>query len=130
MKEELGIRISYDKAWRTRESAFYSIRGTLEEFYQTLSLWCSMLETKNSGTVTRIETNDENCFIYFFMALGQTITEFNKVRHVVVVDETHLRGKYKGTLFIASCFDGNEQIYPLAFGIAETENEISYTWLF
>ena len=130
MEEELGIHISYDKAWRARETAFHSIRGTPEESYQTLPLWCSMLEANNPGTITRIETDDENCFLYFFMALGQTIAGFKKVRPVVAVDGTHLKGKYRGTLFIASCFDGNEQIYPLAFGIADTENEVSYTWFF
>ena len=52
-----------------------------------------------------------NVFLYFFMALLQSIVGFNKVRHVVAVDETHLKGKYKGSLFIASCFDGNVQIY-------------------
>ena len=113
-----------------RETAFHSIRGTLKESYQTLPLWCLMLEANNPGTITRIETDDENCFLYFFMALGQTIAGFKKVRPIVAVDGTHLKGKYRGALFIASCFDGNKQIYPLAFGIADTENKILYTWFF
>lgn len=130
MVNELGVRISYDKAWRAREFILHSIRGTPEESYYTLPLWCSMLESKNPGTITRLETDADGCFLYFFMALGQSIACFNKVRPVVAVYGTHLQGKYKGTLIIASCFDGNEQIYPLAFGIADTENEISYTWFF
>ena len=128
--EELGIRITYDKAWRARESALNSIRGTPEESFKMLPLWCSMLETKNPGTITCIETTDDNCFLYFFMAFSQSMAGFKKLRPVVAVDGTHLKGKYKGMMFIASCFDGNQQIYPLAFGIADTENETSYTWFF
>ena len=95
-----------------------------------LPLWCAMLEKNNPGTLTRIETDRDNTFLYCFMALGQSRAGFNKVRPVVVVDGTHLKGKYKGTLYVAACFDGNEQIFPLAFGIGDTENESSYTWFF
>ena len=70
-----------------------------------------MLETKNPGTITCIGTTNDNCFLSFFMTLSQSIVEFKNVRLVVAVDETHLKGKYKGSLFIASCFDGNVQIY-------------------
>ena len=99
MEEELGIHISYDKAWRARETAFHNIRGTPEESSQTLPLWCSMLEANNPGTITRIEMDDENCFLYFFMALGQTIAGFKKVRPVVAVDGTHLKGKYRDFIY-------------------------------
>ena len=125
-----GIKISYEKAWRAREFALESIRGSPEESYHLLPLWSHMLEQKNPGSMTRIETDSHNCFLYFFMALGQSIAGFNKLRPVVVVDGTHLKGKYKGTLFVAACLDGNEQIYPLAFGVGDTENEQSYTWFF
>ena len=77
--------------------------------------------------MTRIKIDSHNCFLYFFMALGQSIAGFNKLRSVVAVDRTHLKEKYKGTLFVATCLHGNEQIYPLAFGVGDTENEQSYT---
>ena len=85
------------------------------------------VEGKNLDSMTRIETDRHNCFLYFFIALGQSIAGFNKLRPVVAVDGMHLKRKYKGTLFVAACLDGNEQIYPLAFGVGDTENEQSYT---
>ena len=115
---------------RARESALNSLRGTIEESFRLLPLWCSMLEKNNPETLTRIETAVDNSFLYFFMALGQSRAGFNKVRPVVAVDGTHLKGKYKGTLYVAACFDSNEQIFPLAFGIGDTENESLYTWFF
>lgn len=72
MRNELGIRISYDKAWGVRKCTLHNIRGTLEESYTMLPLWCSMLESKNLSTITHIETDDDNYFLYFFIVLGQS----------------------------------------------------------
>lgn len=51
---------------------------------------------------------DNSFFCTFFMALGQSRFKFYEVRSVVVVDETHLKGRYTGILYVASYFDGNE----------------------
>ena len=94
MNRQHEINISYEKAWRAREFALESIRGSPEESYNLLPLWCHMLEAKNSGSMTHIETDSQNYFLYFFMALGQSIAGFNKLRPVVAIDGMHLKGKY------------------------------------
>ncbi|CAL9012230.1 unnamed protein product [Prunus brigantina] len=48
----------------------------------------------------------------------------------IVVDATHLKCKYKGVLFVANAFDGNRNIYPLAFGIGDLETDASWHWFF
>ena len=35
------------------------------------------------------------------------------------IDDTHLYGKYKGTLLIVMGCDGNNQLFPLTFAITE-----------
>ncbi|RVW45505.1 hypothetical protein CK203_091441 [Vitis vinifera] len=113
-----GVQISYDKAWRAKELAFGSIRGSPEESYNTLSSYCNVLEQKNLGTITDIVTDCDNQFKYFFMLIGASLVGFHtSIRPVIAVDGTFLKAKYLGTLFIAACKDGNNQIYPLAFGI-------------
>ncbi|KAK0590841.1 hypothetical protein LWI29_032349 [Acer saccharum] len=63
------------------------------------------------------------------MALGACIEGFNTViRPVIAVDATHLKSKTKGVLLVAVCKDGNEMIYPLAFGFANSECSKSWTW--
>lgn len=86
-----------------------------------------MLETKNLQIVTCIKINGKNCFLYCFMALEQRIDGFIFVQLVIAVDRTHLKSKYKGIMFMATCFDGNEQIFSLAFGVVNLENETLYT---
>ncbi|KAK3206895.1 hypothetical protein Dsin_020941 [Dipteronia sinensis] len=88
-----------------------------------------MLEQSNPGTVTKIETDSENRFAYGFMALGACIEGFNTViRQVIAIDATHLKAKTKGVLLVAVCKEGNEMIYPLAFGFAHSECTESWTW--
>ena len=59
IKLNYGVEISYDKAWRAREHALNSIRGTAEQSFSQLPSYFAMLEAKNPGTVTRIATDDK-----------------------------------------------------------------------
>ncbi|KAK3184737.1 hypothetical protein Dsin_032023 [Dipteronia sinensis] len=47
---------------------------------------------------------------------------------VIAIDDTYLKGRFHGILFVAVCSFGNEQVYPLAFGIGHKENKKSWTW--
>ena len=51
-------------------------------------------------------------------------------RPVIVVDESALKAKYSGILVSAYTFDANNSIFPLAFGIADSENDASWEWFF
>ena len=43
------------------------------------------------------------------------------------IDGTHMHGKYKGTLMIVMSCDGNNQLFPLASIITESENIDSWS---
>ncbi|KAL6290903.1 hypothetical protein ACE6H2_008413 [Prunus campanulata] len=63
------------------------------------------------------------------MSLGPCIREFRTViRAVIALDETFLKGKYHGTLFVATCKDVNNQTYPVAFGVGDSENDAYWNW--
>ncbi|KAH9679403.1 SWIM-type domain-containing protein [Citrus sinensis] len=119
-QQQYGYDISYHKAWRARECAMQIVRGSPEESYKLLPQYMAMLEKKNLRTRTFLEVDDTNHFKYFFMAIGSSLRGFSSsIRPVIAVDGTFLEGKYKGTMFIATCKDGNNQIYPLAFGVGD-----------
>ena len=50
------------------------------------------------------------------------------IRLVVAIDGKFLKKKYLRTLCIASCKNGNNQIYPLAFRIGDLENDALWEW--
>ncbi|KAK2653117.1 hypothetical protein Ddye_012973 [Dipteronia dyeriana] len=37
-------------------------------------------------------------------------------------------GRFGGTMFVATAQDGNEQVYPIAFGYGDSENNLSWEW--
>ncbi|XP_009367096.2 uncharacterized protein LOC103956783 [Pyrus x bretschneideri] len=129
MRAQVEVNMSYEKAWRAREHAFDIIQESLKESFAALPTYCAMLESKNPRTVTHIETDDNNHFLYFFMSMGASVKGFcGSIRPVVAVDETFLKGKYLGTLFVTVFHDGQNQIYPSAFGVGDSENDASWTW--
>ncbi|XP_021821693.1 uncharacterized protein LOC110763249 [Prunus avium] len=131
VKHNFGLTIHYSKAWKARELALLSIRGLAEEAYYILLAYCYELERMNLGTKTHIQTDENNHFVYLFMAVGACIRGFrSSMRPVIVMDATHLKSKYKGVMFVANAFNGNQNIYPLAFGIGDLETDASWPWFF
>ena len=129
IREEFGVDLTYPTAWRSKEHALVLIRGTPEGSYKLLPAYCHILEQQNPGTVTHLEIDDCKHFKYFFMALGPCIRGFqSSIRPVIAVDGTFLKNAYLGTMFVAVCKDGNNQIFPLAWGIADSENDASWKW--
>uniref|UniRef100_A0A1S3X3S2 Protein FAR1-RELATED SEQUENCE 4-like n=1 Tax=Nicotiana tabacum TaxID=4097 RepID=A0A1S3X3S2_TOBAC len=68
-------------------------------------------------------------FLYVY-AYGSSISGWNHCRLVISIDATFLKSKFRGVLMISVSKDVNNQIFPLAFGIAESENNNSYEWYF
>ncbi|KAI9197004.1 hypothetical protein LWI28_028944 [Acer negundo] len=63
------------------------------------------------------------------MSLGSSIRGFWRcMHHVIAVDGTHLKGRFGGTMFVATAQDGNEQVYPIVFGYDDLENNLSWEW--
>ncbi|KAK2651652.1 hypothetical protein Ddye_011508 [Dipteronia dyeriana] len=76
-----------------------------------------------------IHTDLNNNFLYAFFALVQCIKGFQTViRPVITIDAIHLKGAYEGVIYVASCKDGDEHAYPIAFGVGDGEVENSWTW--
>ncbi|KAL5544667.1 hypothetical protein UlMin_008451 [Ulmus minor] len=125
---KLGAQISYYKAWRGRKHAHTLIRGSPEQSFHILPSYFHMLEKLNPGTVTRIEVDGESRFKYLFLAFGVAIRGFRYMRKLVGIDGTFLKGQYWGVLLVATAQDSNDQCYPLAWGIVDSENEDAWTW--
>ena len=91
------------------------------------------LEQESPGCVVTWKTFDSqmhNTKVYkrFLWAFHPSIDGFNHCRPILSIDGTHLYGKYKGTLMIGMCCDGNNQLFPLTFAITEGENIHSWEW--
>ncbi|KAK3198343.1 hypothetical protein Dsin_021758 [Dipteronia sinensis] len=109
MREQHGIHLSYNKAYRSNEHALNQVFGDPWESFQRLPAYFYVLEQSNPGTVTKIKTDSKNQFKYGFMAIGASIEGFNSIiRPVIAIDATHLKARTKGVLLVAECKDGTK----------------------
>ncbi|XP_010467704.1 PREDICTED: uncharacterized protein LOC104747717 [Camelina sativa] len=129
---ELNVTISYMKAWNAKDLAVNATRGTKEGSFEFLSTYLHLVKSTNPGTITDLHTTVDKkgntLFKYLFFAFGACIDGYKFLRKVIVIDGTAMKGKYKGCLVAASGQDGNLQIYPLAFGVVEVENDAGWVW--
>ncbi|KAH9730924.1 SWIM-type domain-containing protein [Citrus sinensis] len=117
------------QAYRAREVGLEIVRGNPAESYNLLPKYSHVLTTTNEGSVTHLEQDGDGNFLYYFVALGSSIKGFMQyIRPAIAVDGTHLKGLYHGSMFVATCLDGNNQLYPLAIGIMDSENNDAWEW--
>ncbi|KAK1258506.1 hypothetical protein QJS04_geneDACA011489 [Acorus gramineus] len=129
--------ISYSKANRAKWKAMERIFGNWEESYAELPLYVDALRRSNPGTTVFFEgpvIQENNMgrpirqFERVFWAFGPALEAFKHCRPLVCIDGTHLYGKYKGTLLIATACDAENGLLPIAFAIVESENRSSWTF--
>ncbi|XP_018435867.1 uncharacterized protein LOC108808181 [Raphanus sativus] len=108
--------------------------GTSNDSYKKLPSYLNNLVLANPGSLANLHTEQidggGHRFKYMFLALGACVEGYQSMRKVVVVDGTHLKGRYAGCLLTASAEDGNHQIFPLACAVVDSENDKSWEWFF
>nr|GEU43827.1 transposase, MuDR, MULE transposase domain protein [Tanacetum cinerariifolium] len=110
-----NIDISYKQAWRAKNVALKYISGCPVASFAQLPYYCHNLESTNGGTVTHIEIVDEDRFKMVFFAFGVVIRSFKyHMRLLIIINATHLKGRYEGKNLLAVGMDGNNQIIPIA----------------
>ncbi|XP_024004810.1 uncharacterized protein LOC112081965 [Eutrema salsugineum] len=130
MKHMFGIKMDCTTSYRSLIYAQQLVRETAEDGYASLPAYLHSVNKANPRTVSALHVDSNNKFKYLFLAFGASIAGFQYMRRVIVVDGCHLTGKYEGTLLVATAQDGNFQIFPLAFGIVDGEDDASWEWLF
>nr|XP_016468764.1 PREDICTED: uncharacterized protein LOC107791252 [Nicotiana tabacum] len=130
MKKKFGIDIGYHKAWCAIQKVVACIRGTPEENYQILPSYLHMMVAKHPRTYTSIKRDAQNRFAYLFFAPAASEDGWSYCRPVIAVDAMFLKSKYRGVLFVVVSKDANNQIFPLCFGVADSENNEAYIWFF
>ncbi|WCJ32828.1 hypothetical protein M5689_014228 [Euphorbia peplus] len=130
MKEELGVNINYQKAWRSKEKALEVIRGKPADSYALLPSYLYMLQQTNPGSIVELHTEANNSFLYAYMALDASIKGWKHCKPTVVIDESPLKAAHGGTLITACTQDASGSIFPLAFCVVDSENDASWEWFF
>ncbi|ERN01386.1 uncharacterized protein LOC18429468 [Amborella trichopoda] len=125
-----GITLSYKQAWRGKERIMQAVRGSFEEGYRLLPAYCEQIRRTNPGSIAAVYGNPvDNCFQRLFVSFHASIYGFvNACRPLLGLDRTLLKSKYLGTLLFATGFDGDGQLFPLAFGVVDEETDDNWMW--
>lgn len=111
IRRDYSVNITYERAYRAREYALVFIWESPEGSYALVKAYGKALKLVNSDTVFDVKIEDVSTS-NVFMALGWCIWKFmNCINPVIVVKGMHLHKKYKVILLIATCIDGNNNIY-------------------
>ncbi|XP_077215852.1 uncharacterized protein LOC143850495 [Tasmannia lanceolata] len=108
--------------------------GNVEDSYRILPAFAVEIMGRNPGSYMRVfrhrnlRPRGDDKFALLFWTFSPCVHSFRTLRHIVLVDGAHLRGKYLGILLIVIGVDGYNGLYPLAFRVVETENEDSWEW--
>ncbi|CAN1266188.1 Serine/threonine-protein phosphatase 7 long form homolog [Linum perenne] len=138
VKNRFRRQISYKKAWTGKQRAMEQIYGDWEESYNELPTVLKAIQEWNPGTQVDFVTvpvasekwGTALQFERVFWSFGPSIEGFKHCPPVLIVDGTFITGKYKHTLLIASSFNGNKNIFTVAFGIVSVENQENWEWFF
>ncbi|CAA0833636.1 Unknown protein [Striga hermonthica] len=128
MERDHGIKLKYDTSLRSQNAAYDFMYRDHKKSWELLLAYFHMSMKENPGTSAYIETDKDDVFEYAFISFHASPGFLSYCRPVIVIDGTHLKGKYKGILFVATTKDKYEQIFPLAFGIGDKECHNAWMW--
>ncbi|KAH1249740.1 hypothetical protein GmHk_05G013037 [Glycine max] len=138
INSEFSYKVSYRKAWMAKQKAIAIEYGDWEESYTKISSWLTHMQNHSPGSYFQILHDDfivgnrvsheHRQFHRVFWTFGQCKKAFKYCKPIIQVDGTHLYGKYRGTLLMATSQDGNGGVFPLAFVVVEGETLTAWSW--
>ncbi|XP_021751922.1 uncharacterized protein LOC110717511 [Chenopodium quinoa] len=137
ISKQIHFDVLYRRAWYAKEKAIAKIFVDWESSYDRLPHFMQALQQSNLGTcvvwkhkalVDGVYYSNMEVLERVFWAFGPCIDGFKHCMPVICINGTHLYGKYKGTLLVATSVDAIFQVFPLAFAMVEGENTSSWSW--
>ncbi|CAH1443875.1 unnamed protein product [Lactuca virosa] len=127
-----NVEVPYMRVFRGREQAYTDMYGKWDDSYANIYDFKKELEKRNPGSVVEIDlqtVGEKKHFLRFFISLTACSKGFLAgCRPYIGLDACHLKGKFNGVLAAATSIDGNNGMFPVAYGVLEAENTKSWTW--
>ena len=129
-----STRITKWRALRAKQIASGIVEGEATKQYSLLWSYSAELRRANEGNTCKIQLerlaqNLQPRFGRFYMCLDGCKRGFlASCRPFIGVDGCHLKTQYGGQLLVAVGRDPNDQYFPLAFAVVETECKDSWRW--
>nr|GEZ76694.1 transposase, mutator type [Tanacetum cinerariifolium] len=136
LQRKFQLVVSRMKAFRAKAKAVDNVRGNFTLQYTQLRDYVMELQQSNNNITVKIGVESEaghmkptRVFRRIYVCLGAAKEGFKAcMRQFLGFYGTFIKGPFPGQLLTAVGVDPNNGIYPLAYGIVETESRESWTW--
>ncbi|GKB63284.1 uncharacterized protein Tco_0919470 [Tanacetum coccineum] len=106
--------------------------GKWEDSFMMIDALKEEIRNRNPGSIVDTDfeiSGNKKCFQRFFISLAACSRGFILgCRPYISLDGYHLKGKFTCVLVSATGIDGNNSIFPVAYGVLESENTASWSW--
>ena len=121
-----GLEVSLPVLERCTRQAKDQILSDAASF-GTIRSFLRAFESLNPGSKTDFEAADGE-FRRAFLCPALCVRAFHSSTKVFGLDGCHIKARYGGVVLVAAVLDGNGNKPPAAFGIAESENQDTWSW--
>ncbi|KAL5574783.1 hypothetical protein UlMin_016482 [Ulmus minor] len=110
------------------------IEGTIKAQYARLWDYCAEVRRSNPGSTVRmkcrtVQGDDNLHFQRLYICLGGLKAGWMAgCRPILGLDGCFIKGHHKGQLLAAVAMDGNNQMYPVAYAVVESETKETWRW--
>ncbi|XP_052138683.1 uncharacterized protein LOC127757244 [Oryza glaberrima] len=126
------VKVNYKRVYAGRELALEKLYGKWQDSFDRLYSYKAIIERECPGSFVVIDHQTvvgKLRFRRLFFALKPCIDGFlDGCRPYVAIDSTFLTGKFKGQLATACAVDGHNWMYPVAFGVMDSETNDNWKW--
>ncbi|XP_028075949.1 uncharacterized protein LOC114278140 [Camellia sinensis] len=129
LKDDYGLDVNYRVVWLGVEKARRELFGAHSVSFDQLRWYREAIMQYNPGSYVDIDYDEHNYrFRYFFISFKACIDGFRHCHPLLFLDGTFLKGRFKGFFLAATAKDSNQGLFPLAYAIVDSENNMNWGW--
>jgi len=133
IKERWKMVSTIPQCQRGRLLALKMLKKEYEEQFAHIRGYVEEIHSQNPGSVAFIDTyrneKGEDVFNRFYVCFNILRTQWaGSCRPIIGLDGTFLKVVVKGVLLTAVGHDPNNQIYPIAWAVVQSENAENWLW--